>query len=66
LRDSGAEALRRLGQQSVDQLPVYDDQGRLAGLIHRDDLLHFLAFSADRDAEGRAPRLGGTGLRRQP
>jgi Zn-dependent protease/CBS domain-containing protein len=68
LHDSSAEALRRLGQYSVDQLPVIDEQGRLAGLIRREDLVRWLALSAaDRDASGGAPTALGEGdLRRYP
>jgi len=65
LHDSGAEALRKLGQHAVDQLPVYDDDGRLAGLIHREDLMRYLALSADRGSSGGAPRLDDRGLGRQ-
>ena len=64
LSDTGAEALRRLGQYSIDQLPVLDEGGRLVGLVRREDLLRWLALSTRDHGSGAPTALGGGELRR--
>jgi CBS domain-containing protein len=43
--DAASQALQRLDQKDVSQLPVTVD-GRLAGLVRREDLLHWLRLHA--------------------
>ena len=43
--DAATQALQRLDQRDVSQLPVTEG-GRLAGLVRREDLLHWLRLHA--------------------
>jgi Zn-dependent protease len=58
--DTGAEALRLLGQHSVEQLPVVDDEGKVMGLIRRDDLLRWVVLHSDRGSQGVPPAAFGS------
>jgi Zn-dependent protease/CBS domain-containing protein len=48
--DSAASALAKLSQRDVEQLPVVDEAGRLAGLIRRRDILRWLELQPRADA----------------
>lgn len=47
--DAAAEALAALGQRQINQLPVVDGQGRVRGLVRREDVLRWLAVHGDLD-----------------
>ena len=44
---NGAEALSALNKRNLNQLPVLDGEGRLRGIIRREDLLRWLAVYGD-------------------
>jgi CBS domain-containing protein len=45
-RDEAFEVLALFGQRDVTQLPVVEDDGRLVGLIRREDILKWLSLHA--------------------
>ncbi len=54
LRDTVETATRRMSELRLKRLPVVDDEGRLAGILSRADLLRAVAESFPRDADGES------------
>lgn len=53
---SVAEALERLSTRGVDQLPVVDREGRVLGLVRRENILTWIMLHADAESSrGHAP-----------
>jgi CBS domain-containing membrane protein len=46
------EILRLFRERTINRAPVLDAQGRLAGIVTRDDVLKKLAFHLERESEG--------------
>jgi CBS domain-containing protein len=53
--DDAFEALVRLGRADVNQLPVLDN-GRLRGLLRREDLINWLTLYGEHSLAAGAPR----------
>jgi len=47
--EPATQALTTLGQRQINQLPVVDGQGRIRGLVRREDVLRWLAVHGDAD-----------------
>lgn len=48
--DPAVEALRKLGEREVDQVPVVERDGSLLGLVRRQDILRWLSLHSARPA----------------
>ena len=50
-----SDALAALGQRGINQLPVVDRQGRVRGLVRREDILRWLSLHGDPALHGGTP-----------
>lgn len=50
LRDTAYDAFARMAQNNIGRLLVLDDDGNLAGIVTRSDLLHVLRLRADAES----------------